>query len=152
MPSITPSYLYTFAALVTVNSLLLFAFISYTNTLRVISETRQLEDLLDYVAAESTRLLTIALTTNATVETHLQMPTAIGDKHYWLELCNDSTKAWLEGGLGNVPIEGTERRVYLPEEAVATGYYLGGYGAAHLRCYLTSGVPQIQLTDSSSGE
>lgn len=152
MPSITPSYLYTFIALIAVSTLLVFSFMAYADTLRVFSETKQLKNLIDYVAAKSTELLALTLTTNATAETFFQMPAAIGNKQYWLQLHNDSAKAWLEGGLGNILMEGTELRVYLPREASATGYYIGGYGVANLKCYASAGVPQIQLTSSAEGD
>lgn len=152
MPSITPSYLYTFIALVAVCSLLIFSFMAYADTLRAFSETTKLKNLMDYVATKSTELLTLTLTTNATSEVFLQMPVTIGNKQYWLRLSNDSEKAWLEGGLGNTPVEETELQVYLPREASATGHYIGGYGAACLKCYISSGVPQIQLMSSTKGE
>ncbi len=125
---------------------------AYAETIRVFSETKQLKNLMNYVTAKSTELLTLALTTNATTEIYLQMPTAIGNKQYWLQLRNDSAKAWLEGGLGNILMEGTEMRVYLPKEASATGYYIGGYGAAHLKCYANVEVLQIQLASSTEGD
>mgnify|MGYP001048611104 FL=1 len=149
MPSITPSYLYTLIALIAVSSLLVFSFMAYADAIRVSSEVKQLKNLMSYVATKSTELLTLTLTTNSTSEAFLQMPEAVGNKHYWLQLRNDSVKAWLEGGFGNMPTEGTELCIYLPKEASAQGYYIGGYGAAYLKCYLDAGVPQIQLTSSS---
>jgi hypothetical protein len=122
---------------------------AYADALRVSSEVNQLKNLMSYVATKNTELLTLASTTNATTEAYLQMPTAIGNKQYWLQLCNDSRKTWLEGGFGNTPVEETELRVYLPQEASATGYYIGGYGAAYLKCCVSAGVLQIQLTSSS---
>jgi hypothetical protein len=132
-----------------VSSLLLFSFMAYTDALRLQPEVMQLKNLMDHVAAKGTELLTLTLTTNATVEAFLQMPASIGNKQYWLRLRNDSAKAWLEGGLGDTPTDETELRVYLPKEASATGYYVGGYGAAYLRCRLNAGVPQLQLTSFS---
>jgi hypothetical protein len=152
LPSITPSYLYTFVALMAVSSLLIFSFMAYAEALRVSSETRQLKNLMDHVAAKSTELLTLTLATNATSEAFLPMPASIGNKQYWLRLCNNSDKTWLEGGFENVPMEGAELRVYLPKEACATGYYIGGYGAVHLRCYSNASVPQILFINSSDGD
>jgi hypothetical protein len=152
LPSITPSYLYTFVALMAVSSLLILSFMAYAEALRVSSETRQLKNLMDHVSAKSTELLTLTLATNATSEAFLPMPASIGNKQYWLRLCNNSGKAWLEGGLGNVPMEGTELRVYLPKEASATGYYIGGYGAVHLRCHSNVSVPQILFINSGDGD
>jgi hypothetical protein len=152
LPSIAPSYLYTFVALLAVSSLLVFSFMAYADAFRVSSEVSRLKNLMDQVAAKGTELLTLTSTTNATAEAYLQMPTAIGNKQYWLQLRNDTTKAWLEAGFGNTPVEGTELRVYLPKEASATGYYVGGYGAARLRCYLNAGVPQVRLESSSESD
>lgn len=152
MPSITPSYLYTFVALMAVSSLLILSFMAYAEALRVSSETRQLKNLIDHVVAKSTELLTLTLATNATSEAFLPMPASIGNKQYWLRLCNNSEKTWLEGGLGNAPIEGTELRVCLPKEASATGYYIGGYGPVHLKCYSNASVPQILFTNLGDGD
>jgi hypothetical protein len=152
LPTITPSYLYTFVALMAVSSLLIFSFMAYAEALRVSSETRQLKNLMDHVSAKSTELLTLTLATNATSEAFLPMPVSIGNKQYWLRLCNNSEKTWLEAGLGNIPIEGIELRVYLPKEASATGNYIGGYGAVHLKCYSNSSVPQILFINSGDGD
>jgi hypothetical protein len=125
---------------------------AYADALRVSSEVKQLKNLMTYVATKSTDLLTLALTTNATAKSLLQMPSVIGNKQYWLQLRNGSEEAWLEGGLGNTPVGETELRIYLPKEALATGYYIGGHGAARLKCYVSAGVLQIQLTSSSESD
>ena len=152
MPTITPSYLYTFVALMAVSSLLIFSFMAYAEALRVSSETRQLKNLMDHVSAKSTELLTLALATNATSEAFLPMPASIGKKQYWLRLHSNSDKTWLEAGFGNIPMEGTELRVYLPKEASARGSYIGGYGAVHLKCYSNASVPQILFINSGDGD
>lgn len=152
MPSITVSYLYTFTALIAVSSLLIFSFMAYTNTLQAFSETKQLRNLINYVATKTTELLTLVLTTNASADAFLQMPQAVGNKQYWIKLSNDSAKTWVEGGLGNLPAEQTELWVFIPKEALATGHYIGGYGAAHLKCNANAGVPQIQLASSAEGD
>jgi hypothetical protein len=103
---------------------------------------------MDQIAAKSTELATLALTTNVSGEIYLQMPVAIGNKQYWIQLRNNSASAWVEGGFGSVPVNGTELLVYLPKEASASGYYVGGYGAACLACDVDVGVPQIQLKSS----
>ncbi len=151
MPAIVPSHLYTFIAMIAVSTLLVLSFTAYTSVLRSSSETGRLKDLMDRVAAKSTELVTLVLTTNATIENFVQMPAFIGNRQYWLQLRNDSVTAWLEGGLGSRPVEDTELRVYLPQQILATGNYIGGYGAAHLTCAPSSGFPRIQLSNSSTG-
>lgn len=148
MPSITPSYLYTFIALIVVSSLLVFSFMNYAEALRVSSEVKQLRSLMDTVAAKSTELLTLTLVTNATIKVYLQMPTTIGNKQYWIQLDNDSARAWVEGGFGDTPVKGADLRIQLPKETAATGYYVGGYGAACLMCYSDVSLSRIQLNSS----
>jgi len=152
LPSITPGYLYTFVALIAISSMLIFSFMAYADTLRAPLEVKQLKNLMDYMAAKGTELLTLTSATNATTETFLQMPTRIGDRQYWLRLRNDSAKTWLEGGFGSTPTEGNELRVFLPKEVLAAGYYKGGYGAAHLKCHISDGLPQIILSSSNEGD
>jgi len=152
LPSITTSYLYTFIALIAISSLLIFSFMAYVNTLCASSETRQLKNLMDHVTAKSIELLTLTLSTNATSESFLITPASIGHKQYWLQFRNDSTKTWLEGGLGDVRIEGTELSIYLPKNILATGHYIGGYGSIHLKCYLNKSIPQIFLKDQGGSD
>jgi len=152
LPSITPGYLYTFAALIAVSSLLFFSFMSYVDALREASEFKQLKNLMQHVAAKGIQLLTLTLRTNATLESFLHMPVTIGNKQYWIQLNNDSNQAWLTGGFGNTPLREFDLRIYLPKEASARGYYVGGYGVACLKCYMNGSVPQILLTNYSEGD
>ncbi|MCS7124908.1 MAG: hypothetical protein NZ932_05805 [Candidatus Bathyarchaeota archaeon] len=153
MPVITPSYLYTFFALIAVSSILLVSFMEYANAIRFSFETRKLKELMDHVAAEAIELVTMALTANASTETIIQAPPAMGEKQYWLTLKNDSARAWLEGGFGNLPTENTALRVYLACKAEATGYYISGYGAIRLTCSASADAPRIILSGlSQKGE
>jgi hypothetical protein len=149
MPAITPSYLYTFFAIIAVSSILLISFTDYANAIRFSSEMRKLKKLVDYVAAKATELLMLAKTANASAETYIQAPTAIGDKPYWLRLENNSAGAWLEGGLGSIPLESGALYIYLPGKALASGYYISGYGAIRLRCSAEADVPRIQISGLS---
>lgn len=149
MPAITPGYLYTFFALIAVSSILLAAFIDYTNAIRFSSETRMLKDLMDYVAAEATELLTMALTTNVSAETYIQAPAALGHQQYWLAFKTNSAKAWLEGGFGKTLSENGWLRVYLPCNADVSGYYVSGYGAICLTCSTGVDSPRITISGLS---
>jgi hypothetical protein len=137
--------------MIAVSTLLVMSFMAYANVLRFSSEAKQLADIVDHVAARSAELLTLAFVTNSTSEAYVQMPAAIGSKQYWLQLRNDSTRIWIEGGLGNVPVEGSEIHTFLPGKGGASGHYIGGYGAACIRCNSVASFVQIQLTNSSSG-
>jgi len=151
MPAITPSYLYTFFAIIAVSGILLVSFMNYANAIRFSSEVGKLRDLMDSVAAKATELISLTKATNATTEAYIQAPAAIGDRQYWLMLRNDSSKVWLEGGLGNTPKEGAGMRVYLPSMALACGCYVSGYGTIRLKCSVNhdAGIPEVQLSSSS---
>jgi hypothetical protein len=151
MPSITPSHLYTFVALLAVSGLLVFSFMAYTDTLRFSSETKQLKLLMNSIAAKCTELLTLASVTNASVEAFVQMPNSVGSKQYWIQLNNDTAQAWLIGGLGDVPLEKADLRICLPKEACATGQYVAGHGAAHLECQFVNAVLNIQIGNFAGG-
>ncbi|MEM3694918.1 MAG: hypothetical protein QXJ11_03045 [Candidatus Bathyarchaeia archaeon] len=149
MPTIAASHLYTFAALIAVGSLLTTSFMVYANTIRETSENKKLEAIMNLVAAKSIRLITLTLSTNASTETFLQLPTKIGDKDYWLKLENGTSKAWLEGGFGSTPTE-SAIRISVAKNVLATGVYISGYGAARLKCFFASNIVQIQI--SNGGE
>ncbi|MEM2281141.1 MAG: hypothetical protein QXZ68_04030 [Candidatus Bathyarchaeia archaeon] len=146
MPSITTGYLYTFFALIAVSGILIASFVDYANAIRFSSEVKTLRDLMDFVAAEATELLTAALTANASAETYIEAPAAIGDKQYWLALRNDSVRVWLEGGFGKTPTISGVLCVYLTVEAEASGYYVGGYGAICLTCSTGANAPKITIS------
>jgi hypothetical protein len=152
VPTVAANYLYAFIALMAVSSLLVFAFMDYAEAFRSASELRRLQNLMDLVAAKSTEILTLALATNATARTFIQTPASIGSKQYWLQLENDSEKTWLEGGLGDTPLEGVDLRVYLPKMVSAEGCYVSEYGAARLTCSLNGSVPQVRLASSSESD
>jgi len=151
MPAITPGYLYTFFAIIAVSGILLVSFMNYANAIRFSSEVGKLKDLMDSVAAKATELISLTKVTNATTEVYIQAPAAIGDRQYWLMLRNDSSKVWLEGGMGSTPKEGAGMRVYLPSMALAYGCYVSGYGAILLKCSISHevGIPEVQLSSSS---
>jgi hypothetical protein len=151
MPAITPGYLYTFFAIIAVSGILLVSFMNYANALRFSSEVGKLKDLMDSIAAKATELISLTKATNATTEAYIQTPATIGDRQYWLMLRNDSSKVWLEGGLGNTPREGAGVRVYLPSMALAYGCYVSGYGAVLLKCSANHevGIPEVRLSGSS---
>jgi hypothetical protein len=151
MPLITPSYLYTFFALLAVSSLLVFSFMAYSGNIRFSSEATQLRNLMSIVAARSTELLTLILTTNGSVEAYIEMPASIGSQQYWIQLQNNSARAWLGGGFGNVRTEGSDLRVYLLKETFATGYYAAGHGPAKLVCHSIDNVLNIRLTAFNEG-
>jgi hypothetical protein len=122
---------------------------AYADVLRLSSEVKELRKLMNIVSAKAVDLTSLAIATNASAETFLQVPSSIGNKQYWLRLQNDSARTWLEGGLGNVPYDETDLRVFIPSEASANGYYIAGHGAVQLSCNVADEIPHVTLTWSS---
>jgi len=152
MVSISASYIYTFAAITAVTTLLMFSFVAYANTLRVIPEMSKLKKLLRYVASKAIELLTLSSSTNVTLEIYLEMPVTIGNREYWVQLRNDSSNAWVEGGFGKLSNVSSGSRVYFPQKAHASGHYIGGNGALIIRCWMNNTLPSIILNGSGGQE
>ena len=144
MPSIIPSYVYMFVAMLAVGTLLIFSFSSYATTLRSIPETEQLDNLLNHVAAKATQLITTT-TANSNTQVYLNLPTRIGDRQYWICLRNDALQSWIEGGFGNYWNGTTSHKLFLPEKPAATGHYVSEFGPAVLKCRVNGSVLQLFL-------
>jgi len=150
MPSVVASYVYTFAALVAVSALLIFSVNSYAYSLRAASEQNQLQSILTGVAAKANEALILVTTNNASLTVTLNMPTTIGDQYYWLQIHNDSSKAWVEGALGEFR-EGLDGlKIVIPNYAVMSGYFISADEIATLHGYMDASTPQLEL--ASSGE
>jgi hypothetical protein len=146
MPSVVSSYVYTFAALVAVSALLIFSVNSYAYSLRAASEQDQLQSILTGVAAKANEVLTLVTTNNASLTVSLSMPTSIGNQYYWLRICNDSSRAWVEGALGEFHEGLTGHQVVIPSYAVMSGYFTSVKGIAKLHGYMDASATHLNLT------
>jgi hypothetical protein len=148
VPSIIPSYVYTFFALTLVGTLLICAFSTFAVSVKQDVEIEQLENLLDYVAAESCELISTTTTNNSTVTVRLPLPSRVGEKRYWIQLRNDSSSSWIEGGLGTSPVQTALTR-FVPGVVAASGLYTSGYGFAELVCQVQGTVTFLNLSEVS---
>ena len=148
MPSIIPSYVYTFFALTLVGTLLICAFSTFAVSVKQDVETEQLINLLEYVAAESCELISTATTNNSTAILRLLLPSHVGEKGYWIQLRNDSSSAWIEGGLGTTPVQ-TSLNIFVPGVVAASGFYTSTYGFAELECQIQGTVTFLNLSEVS---
>jgi len=146
MPAIAPSYIYAFFALVAVSSILISSFAAYAATLRTIPEMEQLGNLLEHVAAKGYELAALTSATNSSSEAVMQLPASIGNRQYWVRLRRESSKAWVEGALGEIHDGGSTNRVYLPREVSVLGSYSSGYGSAVLECYMNGSIISLRLS------
>ncbi len=146
MPAFAPNYIYAFFALITVSSILISSFAAYAATLRTIPEVEQLRNLLENVAAEGYDLVALTITTNCTSEAVMHVPSSIGNREYWVRLRSESSKAWVEGALGEIHEGSSINRVYLPKEVSVSGSYSSGYGQAVLECRLNGSMVNLRLS------
>jgi len=148
LPSIIPSYVYTFVALSIVGTLLICAFTSFSVSIKQDVEVEQLKNLLEHVAAESCELISTTTTNNSTATLRLSMPSNLCEKSYWIQFRNDSSNAWVEGGLASTPVE-TSLKIYVPGTVNASGLYKSGYGFAELECNLQEGTVCLNLSEET---
>jgi hypothetical protein len=148
VPSIIPSYVYTFFALSIVGTLLICTFSAFAVSVKQDVEIEQLKNLLEYVAAESCELISTATTNNSTATVRLVLPLRVGEKGYWIQLRNDSSSAWIEGGLGTTPVQTSLTR-FVPGVVAASGLYSSGYGFAELECQVQGTVTFLNLSEVS---
>jgi len=145
LPSIVSSYIYTIVALTVVSVLLLCSLNSYTLTLRNTSETDQLRNILNGVAAKANEILTLVTATNSSLTVYLSLPATIGDQPYWMRMRNDSSSAWVEGSLGQMFEGNTELRVLISHKTSMSGYFISAHGQASLQGYMNGSTPQLNL-------
>jgi hypothetical protein len=148
VPSIIPSYVYTFFALSIVGTLLICTFSAFAVSVKQDVETEQLINLLEYVAAESCELISTATTNNSTATVRMLLPSHVGEKGYWIQLRNDSSNAWIEGGLGTTPVQ-TSLNIFVPGVVAASGLYTSRYGFAELECQIQGTVTFLNLSEVS---
>jgi len=148
VPSIIPSYVYTFFALSVVGTLLICTFSAFSVSVKQDVEIEQLKNLLEHVAAESCELISTTTTNNSTVTIRVPMPTRLGEKRYWIQFRNDSSRAWIEGGLGSTPVQ-TSLTIFVPGTVAASGLYNSGYGFAELECQLQGTSVCLNISEAS---
>jgi hypothetical protein len=146
VPSIIPSYVYSFFALTIVGTLLICTFSAFAVSVKQDVEVEQLKNLLEYVAAESCELISTATTNNSTATVRLVLPLRVGEKGYWIQLRNDSSSTWIEGGLGATPVQ-TSLTVFVPGVVTASGLYTSAYSSAELECQVQGTVTFLNLSE-----
>ena len=145
MPSQATNYFYTLAAMGVIALVVTSVFNVNVHRVKLVAERKQLIRILDAVAAECTELVTLTESTGASAEVTLNLPSRIGDNHYWIRLRTSEAGSLLVGGFGE-PWDGVpEQKVYLPWNTTASGVYRGDYGSPSLNCTLSSGSPILTL-------
>jgi hypothetical protein len=145
LPSIIPGYVYTLFATIIVGALLIYAFSISNINIKNEADQQQLENLAEYVAAQSCQLVAATTVNNLTIESTLSVPSIIGNKEYWIQLTNGPFGAWVEVGFGTSP-HPTDAQTSIPMKASASGDYTSGSGKAFLECYANDTGTYLELS------
>ena len=133
MPSIVPSYIYVLFACVIVGTIVIAACGVATLSIKTNADQQQLSNIIQYVAAESNTLVLQATRDNANSTVYLNLPANVGNQKYWIQIENDSSRAWVTAGFGSIQAN-SNQRTYIPAGVVASGLYTSHSGLAVLQC------------------
>jgi hypothetical protein len=143
-----PSYVYTLFASLIVGSIVICACGLSTLNLKNEAAQQQLSNIAEYVATESLELTSHAQADNLTATLSLTLPTSVGDQRYWIQIKNDTSRTWVEVGLGTTPLT-SQQRTYIPADVSASGTYVSGLGVATLECTSDSSGVYLALSGGS---
>ncbi len=143
MPSVIPGYVYTLFASVIIGTLVITTCAFSVAGIKHEVEEQQLYSIAKYVATKGVELTSQNRAENFTAIVHLDLPPMIGNQRYWIQISNDSTRAWAEAGFGSTVISG-QKRVDIPVEVAASGTYLSGSASSAFLQY-ASGVDGASL-------
>ncbi|MGD6934892.1 MAG: hypothetical protein ACQCN5_11865 [Candidatus Bathyarchaeia archaeon] len=133
MPSIVPSYVYVLFALVIVGTIIIGACGVSILEIKNNADKQQLSNIAEYVTAQSNKMILQATRDNANSTVYLNLPINVGYQKYWIQIENDTSKAWVTAGFGSIQTS-SQQRTYLPADISASGVYTSYSGIAVLKC------------------
>lgn len=133
MPSIVPSYIYVLFASVIVGTILIAVCGVSVLDIKNDADTQQLSNIAEYVAAQGNLLVLKANRDAVNSTVYLNLPSNVGNQKYWIQIGNDTAKAWVNAGFGSIHTSASQR-TYLPADVEASGVYTSYSGLAVLKC------------------
>jgi hypothetical protein len=133
MPSIVPSYVYVLFASVIVGTIIIGACGVSILEIKNNADKQQLSNIAEYVTAQSNKMILQATRDNANSTVYLNLPINVGYQKYWIQIENDTSKAWVTAGFGSIQTS-SQQRTYLPADISASGVYTSYSGIAVLKC------------------
>jgi hypothetical protein len=133
MPSIVPSYVYVLFASVIVGTIIIGACGVSILEIKNNADKQQLSNIAEYVTAQSNKMILQATRDNANSTVYLNLPINVGYQKYWIQIENDTSKAWVTAGFGSIQTS-SQQRTYLPADVSASGVYTSYSGIAVLKC------------------
>jgi hypothetical protein len=133
MPSIVPSYIYVLFASIIVGTIIIGVCGVSTLAIKNDADKQQLSNLAQYVAAQGNMMILQANRDAANSTFYLNLPSNVGNQKYWIQIENDTAKAWVTAGFGDIQTS-SNQRTYLPADITASGVYISYSGLAVLKC------------------
>jgi hypothetical protein len=133
-----------FAALL-VGVIIVYACGLSTMNMKNQATNQQLKNIDEYVAAQSLTLLSRASENNQNVTQFLDIPSAIGNQRFWINIANDSSVAWVKSGFGTT-VSQNDRQMSIPVHVAASGTFISGSGRAKLECHFENQIATLTLT------
>ena len=134
MPSIIPGYVYTLFAALIVGAIIVCGCSMATLNVRNQAVKQQLQNIDQYVAAQSLAVITHTAEDNQNTTQMLDLPAQVGNQVYWLCLVNGTSGAEVNGGLGTTAASSAPTSVVIPAQIDASGIYSSSSGRAFLQC------------------
>ena len=145
VPTIIPSYVYSLFAALVVGSIIIYACNASVSGIRNDANTQVLQNIDQYVAAQSLNLLAHTTETGQNTTQYLEVPANLGGQRFWVQIGKDASSAWVKSGFGT-EVFASQTRVSIPADVVASGTYVSGSGRPYLQCSLQGEVFTLTLT------
>jgi hypothetical protein len=145
VPSIIPGYVYSIFAAILVGAIIVYACGLSTMYIKNQATNQQLQNINEYVAAQSLTLLSRASENNQNVTQFLDIPSAIGNQRFWINIANDSSVAWVKSGFGST-VSQNDHHMSIPTHVAASGTFISGSGRAKLECHFENQTATLTLT------
>jgi hypothetical protein len=145
VPSIIPGYVYSIFAALLVGAIIVYACGLSTMNIKNQATNQQLKNIDEYVAAQSLTLLSRASENNQNATQFLDIPSAIGNQRFWINIANDSSVAWVNSGFGTT-VSQNDRHMSIPAHVAASGTFISGSGRAKLECHFENQIATLTLT------
>jgi hypothetical protein len=144
MPSNIPGYVYSlFAALIVGTILVTTCSVAMANV-KFKAETQQLQNIDEYVAAQSLLLISDSTGGNQNRTQTLDVPSQIGNQRFWILISSDNAGAWVQAGFGTTA-NLSQPKFFIPAQITASGLFVSGSGRAVLECNSTGQGVTLKL-------
>jgi hypothetical protein len=146
VPSIIPGYVYSLFAALLVGAIIVYCCSLATLSIRNQATNQQLQNIDEYVAAQSLTLLSRTIENNQNTTQSLDIPSQIGNQRFWIQISNDTSGAWVESGFGTT-VSSSELHVSIPAEVSASGIFISGSAPPILQCTFENQSATLTLTN-----